>query len=237
MSESTLEVRGSTGGAARRPTGQRLAAVVYDDIKEQLLDGTFRKGNWLEVERLRAEFQVSKQPVMDALRRLAAEGLVEIIPQVGCRVPSYSIPEILDFFTVFGAVEATVAAMAAQRVTDQQLVSLGAVNKEIRSLLKVKDPAYRSHAYRTLNRQFHAVVATYVDTNVSSRLWDMSDLIINTAGVERPLATAIRARYEDHEQVIEAISAKDSEAAHASMHAHILATVSIIDAEGGFKTQ
>jgi hypothetical protein len=45
---------------------------------------------------------VSKQPIMDALRRLASDGLVEIIPQVGCRIPVHEPQDVTDFFAVFG---------------------------------------------------------------------------------------------------------------------------------------
>ena len=70
-------------------SGRRLAPVVYDLLKDRLLEGEYQSGERLSVESLKAEFGVSKQPVMEALRRLSSEGLVEIIPQVGCRVPVY----------------------------------------------------------------------------------------------------------------------------------------------------
>src|SRR5580698_6003257 len=78
-------------------SGRRLAPVVYDLLKERLLAGEFQAGERLSVESLKAEFAVSKQPVMDALRRLSSEGLVEIIPQVGCRVPAHGSADVTDF--------------------------------------------------------------------------------------------------------------------------------------------
>src|SRR6201996_6238917 len=80
-------------------SGRRLAPVVYDLLKERLLEGEFQAGQRLSVESLKTEFGVSKQPVMDALRRLATAGLIEIIPQVGSRVPVYSGADVTDFFT------------------------------------------------------------------------------------------------------------------------------------------
>src|SRR5215470_3244264 len=76
-------------------SGRRLAPVVYDLLKERLLEGEFQAGERLSVEALKAEFGVSKQPVMEALRRLSSEGLVEIIPQVGCRIPVYGSVDVI----------------------------------------------------------------------------------------------------------------------------------------------
>ena len=109
-------------------SGRRLAPVVYDLLKERLLEGEYQAGERLSVEALKAEFGVSKQPVMEALRRLSSEGLVEIIPQVGCRVPVYGSADVSDFFAIFGGMEGAVAGVAAQRCTDAQVDELAAVN-------------------------------------------------------------------------------------------------------------
>jgi DNA-binding GntR family transcriptional regulator len=223
-------------GAGVRPaavsSGRRLAPVVYDLLKERLLDGTYQAGEWLPVEELKTELAVSKQPVMDALRRLAADGLVEIIPQVGCRVPVYGPADVADFFAIFGGMESAVAGVAAQRRTERQLAELERVNERIGALAEDPDAAARSHGYRMLNRDFHAVIQDMahspVMAEISRRMWDMSDLLINTSGVPLPLANAVRERYADHERVIAALRAGDVGAARTAMDAHVVGTVGII---------
>jgi DNA-binding transcriptional MocR family regulator len=116
-------------------SGRRLAPVVYDLLKERLLEGEYQAGERLSVEALKAEFGVSKQPVMEALRRLSSEGLVEIIPQVGCRVPVYGSVDVIDFFAIFGGMEGAVAGVAARRCTSAQVDELAAVNDEIGRLI------------------------------------------------------------------------------------------------------
>jgi DNA-binding GntR family transcriptional regulator len=63
-----------------------------------LLEGEYPAGTTLSVEAIRTEFDVSKQPVMEALRLLSADGLVEILRQIGCGVTEYSLEEVEDFF-------------------------------------------------------------------------------------------------------------------------------------------
>ena len=62
---------------------------------------------------------------MEALRRLAADGMVEIVPQVGCLVTGYDLHEVEDFYLVFGGFEGSIAGIAALRRTDEQLAELG----------------------------------------------------------------------------------------------------------------
>lgn len=216
-------------------SGRRLAPVVYDLLKERLLEGEYQAGERLSVESLKGEFGVSKQPVMDALRRLATAGLVEIIPQVGSRVPVYSGADVTDFFTIFGGMEGAVAGVAAQRCTDEQIQALAAVNDEINQLVAGPDPAARAHGYRLLNRRFHGVIHEMAHSPVvaelSHRMWDMSDLLINTSGVPQPLASAVADRHDDHEQIIQALRDRDQAAARAAMDRHITSTVAIINTE------
>lgn len=216
-------------------SGRRLAPVIYDLLKERLLDGAFSAGERLQVEALKTEFGVSKQPVMDALRRLASDGLVEIIPQVGCRIPVYGPVDVADFFAIFGGMEGAVAGVAAQRYRPPQLDELISVNAEIDRLSSDPSPGARAHGYRVLNRRFHGIVHAMahspVVAEISRRMWDMSDLLINTSGIPQPLASAVSGRHDDHELIIDALREHDADAAKRAMEAHIVGTVEIIHAE------
>ncbi len=215
-------------------SGRGLSPLVYDNIKERLLEGVYAAGERLPVEQLKAEFEVSKQPIMDALRRLASEGLLEIVPQSGTRVPIYSPQDVADFFAMFGGMEGAVAGVAAQRAQEDQLAELQRTNDDIGSLTRQPDPAARSHGYRVLNRKFHTIINTMAHSpaiaDISRRMWDISDLLINTSGIPQPLADAIDDRFHDHDRIIEALLAGNSETARAEMEAHILGTVDIIHA-------
>src|SRR5215813_9706646 len=112
------------GSVSPARPGHRLGQVVLDELKERLLDGRYRVGSRISIEDVKAEFGVSKQPVMEAMRRLEATGLVQIVPQSGCRVAGYSAAEIRDFFNLFSRFEGEIAAAAAARRADAQLPEL-----------------------------------------------------------------------------------------------------------------
>jgi DNA-binding GntR family transcriptional regulator len=81
----------SSAVAALQRGGSRLNYAVYDQLKERLLEGRYAAGDRLSAEALRTEFGVSKQPVMEAVRRLARDGLIEIVPQALDRARGYRL--------------------------------------------------------------------------------------------------------------------------------------------------
>jgi DNA-binding GntR family transcriptional regulator len=212
--------------------GRRLGAYVYDTVKERLLDGQWRAGEFIRVEALKDELGVSKQPIMEALRRLAGDDLVEIIPQVGCQVPIYPANEMSDFFKLFASLESEAATIATARRSESEIARLTGINAQIGVYSDLPDPRDRVHHYRTLNREFHAVILEMahspVVTRTSSRMWDMSDLLINASGRTDPLADDIGARHAEHELIIEALRARDAQGVRDQMRAHILRNIAML---------
>src|SRR4051794_20612048 len=103
---------------------KRLSSTVYDEVKARILAGEYAPGDWLSVEDLCRAFQVSRQPVMEAMRRLSGEWLVEIVPQVGCRVAVYDPQAFRDFLATFGEMEGHLGALASERRTPEQVARL-----------------------------------------------------------------------------------------------------------------
>jgi DNA-binding GntR family transcriptional regulator len=194
-----------------------------------LLEGRYAAGARLSVEDIRLQFGVSKQPVMEAMRRLASDGLVRITPQVGCEVASYEPLEVADFFRLFGSFEAAIAEVAAERRTAQQLEALDEVSRRVEALADVADPVQRVHAYRLLNREFHGVIHEMAQSTimieVSQRMWDLSDFLINTTGLAKGMDTGLDRRQQDHDRIRDALAAGDGAAARREMELHIADTL------------
>lgn len=206
----------------------RLGALAQQEIKGRLLDGVYTPGQKLSVEELSVEFEVSRQPIMEALRLLSADGLVTIIPQVGCRVAIYGAQEVRDFFALFARMEGAVAALAATRRTDADLRALNEISARIRLLIDEEDLTERAHSYRIRNREFHAQIHAMADSaiiaDLSQRMWNLSDFLINTAEQTSPLHSIAR-RHLDHESIRRALQDKDAELARRTMEDHIMANV------------
>lgn len=212
--------------------GRRLGVYAYDAVKEWLLDGRWGAGEAIPVETVKKELGVSKQPVMEALRRLAADGLAEIIPQVGTRVPLFSADDISDFFVLFASVESEAAVIACRRGTTHQIAMLDAANQTLAEALAMDDKAERVSHYLRWNRVFHSSIVDMTRSAVvgrtSRRMWDMSDLMITTAGSRNDLSTDIADRHAEHDQLIDAFRRRDEDTVRTVMRHHVLRNVPML---------
>jgi DNA-binding GntR family transcriptional regulator len=210
-------------------TGQRLALILFDELREKLLAGCYPPGSRISIEDVKDQFGVSKQPVMDAMRRLESIGIVEIVPQSGCRVVRYSAQEIRDFFNLFGRFEGEIAAAAATRRSEAQLVDLDNAWQRIADLQTLADHQERSSQYRVLNRQYHLVIHGMSNSRVmaklSERMWDLSDFLVTAVGGVQQLSDSIVDRNQDHDVIRTAIASQNPRVARAAMESHIIETV------------
>jgi DNA-binding GntR family transcriptional regulator len=217
-----------TADASKGParSDARLGPLAYRHIKEALLDGVHPCGARLGVEAIAAELGISRQPVMDAMRRLQTEGFVEVVPQVGCRVVDPDPAEVEDFFRLLAATEGTFAELAARRRTADEAQALVALAAD--SGIGPRTPAARAaRAYRAHNRAFHLRIHQLARAPmihaIGAALWDRSDFLINAS--VGGLSFAIRAHdaVTEHAALAQAIAQGDAEGARRAMQQHILA--------------
>lgn len=199
--------------------------ALYDDILERLITGRYRFGDRILVKELAQETGASRQPIMAALNALSSDGLVRIIPQVGCAVIDPTLREISDFYQMFARLEGVLAALAAARGAAAQVRVLVETNRQIAT--DVHD--HGGAGYRQLNRQFHATYHQMADSPLlvtrQSSIFAMSDFfIMQTVGFAPHLDEAIA----EHDAIIAAIEANDAEAARAAAEAHIDAVAAAV---------
>jgi DNA-binding GntR family transcriptional regulator len=218
--------------AAGLPASPRAADRVYAELKLGLLEGAYRAGERLQVEALGEALGVSKQPVMESLRRLSAEGLVVITPQVGCSVVEYDHDEVADYFQMMAAIEGAMTAMAAVRRTAPELEQLRLVSGRIAELLDEPSIESRAHGYRVMNRNFHGLIhascGTQIVQQVGRSMMDRADFFINSSTPVSPLGAALADRQADHEAIVAAIAVRNAEAARQAASHHIAGTVELI---------
>ncbi len=223
---------GGMAMSAASTVGGRLSRQVYDEVKDRLLRGDYAGGEPLSVDEIRGRFGVSKQPVMEALRLLAADGLVDIVPQVGSVAAKYSAQDAVDFYRMFARFESVIAEVAAVRATSAGLARLRAVAAGMHTLEESADPEVRSQSYRTGNREFHALIhelsASPIMVATSRRLWDLSDFLIATAGPRHAMSPVLVHRNGEHDAILAALGVRDAAAAGRAMEDHILGVIDLL---------
>lgn len=208
--------------AARRGKAPR-AGHAYEHLKARILEGDLGPGDRLSVLALAQALACSRVPVMEALKRLQAEGLVDIVPQVGCQVAVPTAGDVEDFFAAFAAVEGTVARLAAQRRTVADLAAFEQTLARIDQALQgAGGPQDRDPVYRPLNRDFHSAIHSMARapaaSDIAAALWDRSDFLIKVAFGSLYFSPRVRAA---HAAVRAAITTGDAAAAQAAMTQHL----------------
>jgi len=123
-------------------------------LREAIQNGQFQPGEWLRQQRIADQLGVSEMPVREALKKLAAEGVVEYLPYRGMRVRGYSADDVADIYKVRAFMESMAARAAAEHITSEELAELKALATQIEEHQSPESLA----EHRELNRRFHEVV-------------------------------------------------------------------------------
>ncbi len=206
---------------AAAPDRLNIASVVdqvYTAIRERITSGSLPRGARVHQEDLAEELGVSRTPVREALRRLAAEGLVEMRTNRGARVADIDQVGMRTSYEARAVIEPGAARLAAVRRLEEPLERMrAAVAAQRRSLRNVG----RSF---DANREFHlALVAASGNDYLlqfAERLWVAR---IGATIYERQVETQERMVLDvrEHEQILEAIEAGDGRRAESLTRRHL----------------
>jgi len=206
----------------------RLSDVAYRFIKSEFIDGKYGLGEHINVDVLVERIGTSRQPVMDALRRMDTEGFVNIIPQVGCRVITPSSRDILDFYRIFAVTEGQSAVFAAERRTDDEIKKIENVMLEITAFKdRTKSVRRLASGYRMRNRRFHLCIhemcKSEIVTSLIENYWDLSDFYISTAPGMHLFADRIEDSQAEHAEIINFLKNRDTARIRETVETHLLA--------------
>ncbi len=214
----------------RRALVDQLAA----QLRARVLSGDLPAGTRLRQEALAAEFGVSRTPIREALRTLHAGGLVELHPNRGAHVRGLSPREIRDAYEVRATLEALAAGLAAERISHSQLEALGDATRQFSASLQ-RTVALRSRPgadvgdaeasrWGRANDQFHQVVQEAAGNDVLVEMLtqlhrnfprDLSRIVVSES------TTLLEENVRQHQSILEAIGARDRQAAHDLMLGHV----------------
>ena len=163
-------------------------------------------------------FNVSRTPVREALRQLAASALVDWRPHQSAVVATITIPKMVEMFEVMAEVEGFCGRLAARRMTPNERKDLIARHKKCQPYVKAGD----REGYHALNRPFHEAI--YAGTHNGYLMEQAKYLYCRLAPyrayhIHRP--GELQRAYAQHQQIVDAIVAGDGDAAHQLLFDHV----------------
>lgn len=135
-------------------TKQPLSISIVETLVQEIGNGKLRPGMHLEEEWLCHRFGASRTPVREALRQLAARGVIEIKPRQGAFVIQLDTARVIEMFEVMGFLEAACSSLAARRHNAQDRHALTQAHQECIDAANRDDP----EAFYSANAKFHECV-------------------------------------------------------------------------------
>jgi DNA-binding GntR family transcriptional regulator len=191
---------------------------VAERLRESILGGELEPRARINEVDLCERFGISRTPLREAIKILATEGLLELLPNRGARVASISAEEVNEMIEVIGGLEATAADLACRNITEEEIAAIEAKHVAMVAAWKRKDHT----AYFTLNREIHEMIMR------ASRNATLQSIYANLSGRIQ------RARYgahktpaqwkkavDEHETILALLKKRDGERLAVVLREHI----------------
>lgn len=198
-----------------------ISESAYASVKEALLNGRYAPGARVPIDELCEALGVSRTPVLEALNRLEAEGMVEILPRKGVYLVQFSEEKARELYTVREALEGMATRLAAQRLTSSQIEGLRKALERQATCLEARD----SDGYATATIKFHNMIAAASGNKTLQRLLDsvyaqMEALRLRTLYLPKRLKQS----FSEHQRIFQALLEGDPDACEREARRHIETT-------------
>jgi DNA-binding GntR family transcriptional regulator len=203
--------------AAPHPTQHKLLSrTVADWLADRIIAGEEPPGTRLTETKLAGLAGVSRSPVREALRLLAGEGLVEIVPRIGAQVARVGSEDVTQLYACRMLLEPTAAGLSAAAVSDAGLDELDLLRSAMERAVATRDP----RRFLAENIAYFRALLAHCPNDV---LRELVDLTWNRAmrywSIFARLSHYPRGSLEHHSLLHEAVHARDRDAAARADHA------------------
>ncbi len=198
----------------------KAVEAAYQAIREGILTGTYAQGSHITAQHLAEVSGFSRTPVREAMRRLHAERLIELIPNRGAFVSKWTEDEIRQHYELCVLLESFAAEEAARRATPEQIATMSEYATQMREML-TRLPV-SPEAVAAVNDKFHkAVMAAAGNNRLQDVLISIIDmpLVLNT--FRNYTYDELHRSAEQHIELVSAVAARDPVWARSIMTAHI----------------
>ena len=197
--------------------------ALYEEVAERLRDSIFSRelvpGSWIDEQALADQFGISRTPMREALKVLAAEGLVLLKPRRGCYVTELSDTDLDDVFPVMALLEGRAAYEVAQKATAENLRQLEAIHTDLERHAASGD----ANRFFAANDAFHTTLQDIAGNRWLKQLIEDTRKVIKLTRRQSLEAEGrIHESMLEHRRVLDAIKRHNPDEAGRAMQDHLL---------------
>src|SRR3954451_15828973 len=203
---------------ATQPNKVTRAEELRLQLADEIVRGVLAPGSGLDETEIARRFGVSRTPVREALRQLAASGLVDARAHRGAVVAQPSLERLTGMFEAMAELEALCAGLAAERMLAAERQKLEAIHEELRVLSHAGNP----ERFHEVNERFHNAIYAGSQNDY------IAEMTLATRVRVQPFRRAqfrnlgrLAKSHVEHDRVVVAIMRGDKTGAAAAMRAHI----------------
>lgn len=197
---------------------------VVEALRHAILGGVLEPGTPLVLSELSERLGVSRTPIREAMRELAAEGLVDFDSYRSASVHVATLEEAREIYELRLTLDPVAVRKAVEQITEEELDAAQSIH---RRMLRTRD----SGDWVELNREFHRLL---LGASRSPRLSAIIDGLRNSAAMQVALSikaesSQIEHANEDHERILQAFRARDADRAVDLTERHLRSTLEVIE--------
>jgi len=198
-----------------------LPDVIANDLRERILSGELAEGEIIRQESLADEYDVSRMPIREALKRLDAEGLVQFTNNRGASVTKHSLPEIAEIFDLRILIEVDLFRRAIPAMTSTDFALCNQLLEEMEASYDANDVG----KWGTLNHQYHSALYAAADRKLTNDV--LQGISLHSDRFVRMHLSVMEQREpakKEHRDLLRYAEARDVEKACATLRDHITRT-------------
>ncbi len=196
-------------------TPKPLYVEVAELVRQQIYSRELEPGSWIDEMKMVEKFGISRTPLREALKVLAAEGLVTMKPRRGAYVTEVSAKDLHDVYHLLSLLESDAAAVVAEKASDKQLQQLRDLHHDLAQAVSNADQFFH------INERFHMALLAMCDNRFLSQT--VADLR-KVMKLNRHQSLFKRGRIEDslkeHSAIMQHLNNRNAEATRQAMQAH-----------------
>jgi len=195
-----------------------LSQKVYRALKTEIIKGSLKPGTKLSEGKIAKQMEVSRTPIREALRELAAEGFVKISPNQGVVVSNASVEDVQEVLQIRGVLEGLAARLATKTINEEEIKELEKYQKRMEHYTNKDDVL----AFSEIDAEFHELILNICGNN---RLIQIRKNLSDQAHRYRIRSLSIPGRLKyslkEHQEIVEALKRKNPEHADRLSQKHI----------------
>jgi DNA-binding GntR family transcriptional regulator len=137
--------------AAVPAVGASLHGEVLSRLRDYIVEGSLAEGERIPERELCEMFGISRTPLREALKVLASEGLLDLLPNRGARVRALTTRDLTELFDVMGGLEAVAGRLACENITEEEIAEIERLHYEMYGCYLRRD----LHGYFQFNQSIH----------------------------------------------------------------------------------